>query len=202
MDFNLSENENYLNFLYKNCQDIVDSHDSFKEKEKEKENLINSTILAINNGSLEEVKQNLKKLDSIEINEKTKKLIHKLIKKKTNSINPFKVLIPKLKDEKKVKTEDISEEVLNKACLSLGIRLKLEEFIINNSDENLRLSEINRDQTSYLLSKDKKLTKKYNLRKYEIATSNIIHLNSLNYEPLFYYDYEELKKIYKEISDL
>lgn len=98
------------------------------------------------------------------------------------------------------------ESIANKVCLAIGIRLFLELHMINYIGFNCT-KKIKDNQTKNLINKIRDsdlVTKKTNitsiLSKYDIASSNIIHLNSFNYEVLFYYNIEYLKKLYTNIS--
>tara|TARA_B100000700_G_scaffold317619_1_gene409307 strand:- start:1465 stop:3540 length:2076 start_codon:yes stop_codon:yes gene_type:complete len=102
--------------------------------------------------------------------------------------------------------KNISEMIIDKLCLAIGIRVFLELKIINFLG-NDSINDISSNQTKRLIEKlNNKLVKnnkeKLDLIKYDISTSNIIHLNSLNYEVIFYYDVELLKIFYKEITNL
>lgn len=107
--------------------------------------------------------------------------------------------------------KDISHEITSKICLAICIRLQLEEKIIlllgeSNTIrlfENLK-TEDKQCQTNFLLRQLNKKNEEYvsELLKYDIATSNIIHLNSFNYEALFYYSLDYLVSMLKEIQDI
>jgi hypothetical protein len=94
------------------------------------------------------------------------------------------------------------EDLVFKICLSIGIRLMLEKKIIDKiSDFEY---DIHNSQTNNLIIKYSSKFKidTLNLVKYEMASSNIIHLNSLNYEVLFHYNLEYLKKMYIDLNSL
>lgn len=100
----------------------------------------------------------------------------------------------------------LSESIANKICLAIGIRLFLELHMIKYLGFDC-LNKIKDKQTKKLIDQIRKndlFIKKPKitsiLAKYDIASSNIIHLNSFNYEVLFYYNIEYLKKLYLDIS--
>jgi hypothetical protein len=104
-------------------------------------------------------------------------------------------------------SDNLSDSIVEKICLSIGIRLSLELCMIDYLDFDC-LDSIDNNQTKTLINKirESDLTKNNKfitaeLTKFDIASSNIIHLNSFNYEVLFYYNTDYLKKLYKEIKN-
>lgn len=104
-----------------------------------------------------------------------------------------------------VNTNNINPiELQNKIVLSIGIRLKAEEFML--SKVNLQ-NEITRNQTRELYE----LTKAQNvinekqdfiIRKVLAITSDNIHINSFMYEPILDTSIEHLIKLYHDIKDI
>lgn len=95
-------------------------------------------------------------------------------------------------------------ELQNKIVLSIGIRLKAEEFML--SKVNLQ-NEITRNQTRNLYN----LTKEQNaindkqdfiIRKVLAITSDNIHINSFMYEPILDTSIEHLVKLYHDIKEI
>ncbi|EAJ5413533.1 hypothetical protein DFS38_07555, partial [Campylobacter jejuni] len=95
-------------------------------------------------------------------------------------------------------------ELQNKIVLSIGIRLKAEEFML--SKVNLQ-NEITRNQTRNLYN----LTKEQNaindkqdfiIRKVLAITSDNIHINSFMYEPILDTSIEHLVKLYRDIKKI
>ncbi|HEB8233552.1 TPA: hypothetical protein R0845_001455 [Campylobacter jejuni] len=95
-------------------------------------------------------------------------------------------------------------ELQNKIVLSIGIRLKAEEFML--SKVNLQ-NEITRNQTRNLYN----LTKEQNaindkqdfiIRKVLAITSDNIHINSFMYEPILDTSIEHLVKLYRDIKEI
>ncbi|ECQ5155793.1 hypothetical protein HF237_000977 [Campylobacter coli] len=95
-------------------------------------------------------------------------------------------------------------ELQNKIVLSIGIRLKAEEFML--SKVNLQ-NEITRNQTRNLYN----LTKEQNaindkqdfiIRKVLAITSDNIHINSFMYEPILDTSIEHLIKLYRDIKEI
>ncbi|HID0130471.1 TPA: hypothetical protein ACXASH_001378 [Campylobacter jejuni] len=95
-------------------------------------------------------------------------------------------------------------ELQNKIVLSIGIRLKAEEFML--SKVNLK-NEITRNQTRNLYN----LTKEQNaindkqdfiIRKVLAITSDNIHINSFMYEPILDTSIEHLVKLYRDIKEI
>ncbi len=106
--------------------------------------------------------------------------------------------------------QDINEGLKSKICLSINIRILLEEKIVKflGSENSLDLFNSLKEedkccQTKFLLRKLQKENKKLykEVLKFDIATSNIIHLNSLNYEALFCYNLDFLIKLQKELNN-
>lgn len=91
------------------------------------------------------------------------------------------------------------ENISYKILLSLYIRIHIEIFCKQKIDPDFK-------EEKYLtkqIIKDCENQMKIDLsdfKKYDIATANIIHLNSLNYEALFYYDLEKLLNIYNNLK--
>ena len=102
---------------------------------------------------------------------------------------------------------EINEITLeNKIVLSIAIRLKAEEFILNKLGDEA-LEEITSNQTQKLISKYKE---KYPesvdiiniLNRVSIMTPENIHVNTFMYEPLIDMSVLELRALYKDISEI
>lgn len=92
----------------------------------------------------------------------------------------------------------------NKIVLSVSIRLKAEEFMINKLTNKNILNEIKNNQTRELfkavennISNEEKII----LQKVLMMTSENIHINSFMYEPILDTSIEHLKALYKEINN-
>lgn len=92
----------------------------------------------------------------------------------------------------------------NKIVLSVSIRLKAEEFMINKLTNKNILNEIKNNQTRELfkavennISHEEKII----LQKVLMMTSENIHINSFMYEPILDTSIEHLKALYKEINN-
>jgi hypothetical protein len=93
-----------------------------------------------------------------------------------------------------------------KIVLSIAIRLKAEQFMINQIDNEEFYRSIKRDQTYKLLNRyrNKFLQEKDNIKLLErvvLMTPKQIHINSFMYEPLIDMGYSELKNLYGTIKD-
>ncbi len=104
-----------------------------------------------------------------------------------------------------VNTNNINPiELQNKIVLSIGIRLKAEEFML--SKVNLQ-NEITRNQTRelYELTKTQNVINEkqdFIIRKVLAITSDNIHINSFMYEPILDTSIEHLIKLYHDIKDI
>lgn len=92
----------------------------------------------------------------------------------------------------------------NKIVLSISIRLKAEEFMINKLTNKNILNKIKNNQTRELfkavennISHEEKII----LQKVLMMTSENIHINSFMYEPILDTSIEHLKVLYKEINN-
>jgi ABC-type dipeptide/oligopeptide/nickel transport system ATPase component len=93
-----------------------------------------------------------------------------------------------------------------KIVLSIAIRLKAEEFMINKINDTNFCNQIKNNQTSKLLKEYKnKFSNETEtiklLEKVVLMTPIQIHINSFMYEPLIDMGYSELTKLYKEVKD-
>lgn len=110
--------------------------------------------------------------------------------------------------DKKYGKNCIIEEHLDKTCLAIGIRLKLEEKIINwllNNDYNSKnkIEKITSNQTKELIVLYNNLTKcKSQIIFYEILSSDLIHDSGLNYEYTFGYSLNYFKSAYDDLNKL
>lgn len=95
-----------------------------------------------------------------------------------------------------------------KVTIALCIRLKMEEKIINffknlNNEHYIKeINSIKSNQTTKLITIYNDYKKeKTDLTKFDIASSNIIHLNSGFYEIILFYNLSYLINLYKEIKE-
>lgn len=104
-------------------------------------------------------------------------------------------------------TEQIGLNLENKIVLSIAIRLKAEEFMINIIDDTSFVDSITKNQTGILFDKIKK---KLDLRdervkvldRVNIITPENIHLNSFMFEPILDMSDEHLKGLYESVNNL
>lgn len=98
----------------------------------------------------------------------------------------------------------------DKVCLSIGIRLKAEEYMISKlleydksmQDKILKISD-KQTYTLFSLCLDNKIEiNELLINKVNTFTSESIHLNSFMFEPLLDLEIEQLIKIYEEIKGL
>lgn len=126
-----------------------------------------------------------------------------------NYSKPYMDILLKTCEEicsKKNNIETISDSIVSKICLAIGIRMLIEKHMVLYLGKKC-LEKINSFQTKKLIDKIRKSNLKAEnpsittiLTKYDIASSNIIHLNSFNYEVLFHYNLEYLICLYNELS--
>ncbi len=111
-------------------------------------------------------------------------------------------------EAEKISEENSSPHSLeDKIVLSIAIRLKAEQFIINKLGENV-LKDINDYQTNRLITKYKE---KFGydsteavklLNQVDLMTPENIHINSFMYEPILDMSHEHLIKLYNDIKNL
>lgn len=93
----------------------------------------------------------------------------------------------------------------NKIVLSIGIRLKAEEFMMNKLTDKSILDTIKSNQTRKLFKKVEEIIshkEKIILQRALIMTSENIHINSFMYEPILDTSIEHLKELYKDINTI
>ena len=95
----------------------------------------------------------------------------------------------------------------NKVILSIAIRLKAEEFMIQEISDKESIKNITGSQTYKLFEKYKKEfpdgdEKMRILERVNVMTPENIHLNSFMYEPLIDMSIDELKGLYTEVKKL
>ncbi|ECR0827445.1 hypothetical protein F0965_08665, partial [Campylobacter coli] len=95
-------------------------------------------------------------------------------------------------------------ELQNKIVLSIGIRLKAEEFMLSRVSLQ---NEITKHQTRelYRLVKTQNIINEkqdFIIRKVLAITSDNIHINSFMYEPILDTSIEHLIKLYHDIKDI
>lgn len=123
-----------------------------------------------------------------------------------NKSEPAKALIYQTAEAAFSKAEeDIDLE--NKIVLSMAIRLKAEEFMIQKIDDQDFVANIPNNQTIRLIEE---FNKKFPhdianiklLEQVNLMTPENIHLNSFMYEPILDMANEHLKELYRKISNL
>lgn len=92
----------------------------------------------------------------------------------------------------------------NKIVLSIAIRLKAEEFMINKINEPIFVEKLKNNQTGKLFGKFKEKFNEDNqnieiLDRVNIMTPENIHLNSFMFEPILDMSDEHLKNLYKTV---
>jgi len=105
---------------------------------------------------------------------------------------------------------EIDTGLHEKIVLSIGIRLKAEEFMIKKIGDPVFVAEIKRNQTACLVRKfrdqfSRSHDEKKNvflMEKVNLMTPENIHLNSFMYEPILDMSSEHLSDLYKEVSAL
>lgn len=95
----------------------------------------------------------------------------------------------------------------NKIALSIAIRLKAEDFMIEKIDDESFMNSISSNQTISLISKYKEKfpEDKENIKLLEqvnLMTPENIHLNSFMYEPIIDLSDWHLKQLFRKVSDL
>ena len=146
----------------------------------------------LTNSDLEKIISNvLKKVNDLSVsnpNSTVKEIIYKEAEKISNKTSKY-------------------EELKEKIALSIAIRLKAEEFIINKIDNDNFVEKITKNQTIELIKKfkeqfpnDKKDIK--TLEEINLMTPENIHLNSFMYEPIIDLSGHRLKELYKTISNM
>ena len=98
-------------------------------------------------------------------------------------------------------------ELENKITLSIGIRLKAEQFMISKINDTEFVNSITKNQTFKLIEKFNDLfpTENENIKLLEqvnLMTPENIHLNSFMYEPILDMGNVHLRELYKRVDDL
>jgi len=118
-----------------------------------------------------------------------------------------------LKDMIYTKSEELRQgntgaiELENKVILAIAIRLKAEEFMIGQINDNAFVLAITKDQTRKLFNKYSELfqneqTTKALLEQVNLMTPENIHLNSFMYEPILDMSAHRLYQLYADIKQL
>ena len=102
---------------------------------------------------------------------------------------------------------DSTAELESKIILSIAIRLKAEEFMINKIQDQAFVNAIETNQTIKLL---KRFRQKFPddkpnidlMEQVNLMTPENIHLNSFMYEPILDMSPEHLKELYKKIKQI
>ena len=133
----------------------------------------------------------LKDKDNLQLNDSSKIIID---------------LIFELADEILQSTDEIIE-LENKIVLSIAIRLKAEQFMIQQINDQNFVNEITKNQTVNLINKYNELfeAEVENIKLLEqvnLMTPENIHLNSFMYEPILDMSNDHLKSLYREIKKL
>lgn len=114
-----------------------------------------------------------------------------------------------LEEADKIIDDNIQKEVIEyKIVLSIAIRIKVEEYMINRINDDEKIKRINGNQTRELRdliqfdnTEEDNIIKSI-IEKVLIITSENIHINSFMYEPIVDMDIDELKKLYKEVDEV
>lgn len=109
--------------------------------------------------------------------------------------------------EKAASLEEETIELESKIVLSIAIRLKAEQHMVERLGDNVNVDEIKKNQTYFLLRKyeenfgenDEKLPV---IKKVNLMTPENIHLNSFMYEPILDMANVHLKKLFDEVKAL
>jgi hypothetical protein len=114
-------------------------------------------------------------------------------------------LIFELADEISQNTDEVIE-LENKIVLSIAIRLKAENFMIQKINNQTFVNQITRNQTVELIKKYKEdfstdIENIELLEQVNLMTPENIHLNSFMYEPILDMSDESLKSLYGEIKN-
>ena len=114
-------------------------------------------------------------------------------------------LIFELADKISQNTDEVIE-LENKIVLSIAIRLKAENFMIQKINNQTFVDQIAKNQTVELIKKYKEdfstdIENIELLEQVNLMTPENIHLNSFMYEPILDMSDESLKSLYNEIKD-
>jgi energy-coupling factor transporter ATP-binding protein EcfA2 len=99
-------------------------------------------------------------------------------------------------------------ELEKKIVLSMAIRLKTEQFLIREINDELFVSEITHNQTITLIKKYKEINPDSTDDKLRIAervnlmTPENIHINSFMYEPILDMSSHHLRELYKQVTEM
>ncbi len=124
-----------------------------------------------------------------------------------NNTMPIYEIIQK-EAEKILNNNEISLNLENKIVLSIAIRLKTEEFILNKInicyDKNQTRKLIDKYGKDFknTINEEKYKHNMHIFNKVNLMTPESIHINSFMYEPILDMSEEYLKKLYKEVKDL
>jgi hypothetical protein len=126
--------------------------------------------------------------------------------------NPNKLVIELIYEEsdKISKAADVGADLEQKVVLSIGIRLKTEEFLISKLNEPEFVDGITKNQTATLIRRFKELFSETTeeaefirlMDRVNLMTPENIHLNSFMYEPILDMSADHLSKLYQEVSVL
>lgn len=114
-----------------------------------------------------------------------------------------------LREAAEIVNNDVQKEDIEyKIVLSIAIRIKAEEYMINRINDDEKIKQINGNQTRKLRdliqfdnTEEDNITKSI-IEKVLIITSENIHINSFMYEPIVDMDIDELKNLYKEVDEV
>lgn len=114
-------------------------------------------------------------------------------------------LILEAADECLTATEDINLE--NKIVLSIAIRLKAEQFMIEQINDEEFVRDLNSNQTWKLVNKYEEIFNNEGrvidiLKRVQLITPENIHINSFMYEPILDMGDFELRKLYVDIKNI
>lgn len=119
----------------------------------------------------------------------------------------IKDLIFQVADEIERSINDNNIFLENKIVLSIAIRLKAEMYMIKRINDDKKVNLIDKNQTRKLFdlidwNHKEDINIKKTLTEVLLMTSENIHLNSFMYEPIIDMSIENLKYLYKEISEI
>lgn len=128
-------------------------------------------------------------------------------KTKLSLSNPKKHVIDLIYEISDTIMSDTSEiiELENKVVLSMAIRLKAEQYIVREINDDKFWKDISKNQTFELIKKYKsdfpsKTSEISFLEQVNLMTPENIHLNSFMYEPILDMSNDHLKQLYREIK--
>ena len=136
-------------------------------------------------------------------------IFNKLFGLAINSPNPNEKIFDKIIDiaDNIILSDELIMDIKNKICLSLAIRLKAEEFILNKITNAVFISNILTKETGKIIGQYKNEfpgnTAEINvLDRVNLMTPENIHINSFMYEPIMDLSEDHLRKLYIDVKGL